>query len=46
MDDDAVVQPGWLSAIIASYADESIGGVGGPVLNMNGDHMHGQERRF
>ena len=31
-----------VSAIIAPYADESIGGVGGPVLNMSGELCMGR----
>ncbi|HEY0520652.1 MAG TPA: glycosyltransferase [Ilumatobacteraceae bacterium] len=32
LDDDAVADPGWLDALTAAFADESVGGVGGRVL--------------
>jgi glycosyltransferase involved in cell wall biosynthesis len=36
IDDDDIAQPGWLASIVASYDDPSVGGVGGPVLDMKG----------
>src|SRR5947209_2222918 len=32
LDDDAMAQPGWLEACIDGYRDETIGGVGGRVI--------------
>jgi glycosyltransferase involved in cell wall biosynthesis len=32
LDDDAAAAPGWLSALVAPYADEAVLGVGGQVL--------------
>src|SRR5579875_2089502 len=34
IDDDAMVQPGWLEALVAAYCDETVGGVGGRVISM------------
>lgn len=36
LDDDAVPLNGWLSAIISGYRDEGVGGVGGPVYDLDG----------
>ena len=36
IDDDAVAEPGWLESIRVAYNDSRIGGVGGPVFNMDG----------
>ncbi len=34
VDDDAMVQPGWLAALVKTYQDETIGAVGGRVIEM------------
>src|SRR5262249_55521041 len=34
IDDDAMVQPGWLDALLATYQDETVGAVGGRVITM------------
>jgi GT2 family glycosyltransferase len=34
IDDDAMVQPGWLDALLASYQDETVGAAGGRVIAM------------
>jgi GT2 family glycosyltransferase len=34
IDDDAMVQPGWLAALINAYDDKTVGAVGGRVINM------------
>ncbi len=36
IDDDAIVEPGWLRSVLEGYGSESIGGVGGPVLDLQG----------
>ncbi|MGE5379410.1 MAG: glycosyltransferase family 2 protein [Candidatus Saccharibacteria bacterium] len=42
IDDDAIAEPGWLAAILTSYTDQTVGGVGGPVLDMNGQLTMGR----
>ena len=42
IDDDAVAQPGWLQSILDAYDDENVGGVGGPVFDMNGNLSMGK----
>ena len=42
IDDDAVAQPGWLNAILNAYDDNRVGGVGGPVFDMNGNLSMGK----
>src|SRR2546421_5083753 len=34
IDDDAMVQPGWLDALLATYQDETVGAAGGRVITM------------
>ncbi len=34
IDDDSMVQPGWLDALVAAYADATIGAAGGRVIGM------------
>lgn len=36
IDDDAVAEPGWLEQILIAYKDDRVGGVGGPVLDIEG----------
>ena len=34
IDDDSMVQPGWLEALVNAYCDETIGAVGGRIIDM------------
>src|SRR6266566_3979715 len=34
IDDDSMVQPGWLEALVDSYRDEIVGAAGGRIINM------------
>ena len=34
IDDDAMVQPGWLDALLATYQDETVGAVGGRIIEI------------
>ena len=38
IDDDAMVQPGWLAALLKTYHDETIGAVGGRIIEMPEPH--------
>ncbi len=42
VDDDALIEPGWMSAILAPFEDARIGGVGGPVLDLEGREVMGR----
>ncbi len=49
VDDDAMVQPGWLAALVKTYRDEAIGAVGGRVIEMPEpycDQVSGSPRMF
>ena len=49
IDDDAMVQPGWLAALIKTYCNETIGAVGGRVIEMPApycDEVRGSPRMF
>ena len=41
LDDDAVPRPGWLAELRHGFADPTVGGVGGPIV----DHVDGHVRR-
>src|SRR5437588_1655980 len=34
IDDDSMVQPGWLEALVNAYSDETVGAVGGRIIDM------------
>lgn len=34
IDDDSMIQQGWLSALVSAYSDETVGAVGGRVIDM------------
>jgi GT2 family glycosyltransferase len=34
IDDDAMMQPGWLDALLATYRDETVGAVGGRIIEV------------
>jgi GT2 family glycosyltransferase len=38
IDDDAMVKPGWLAALIKTYRDETVGAVGGRVIEIPEPH--------
>ena len=38
IDDDAIVEPGWLDALIDTYRDETVGAVGGRIIQMPKPH--------
>src|SRR5438132_919867 len=38
VDDDAMVQPDWLESLIEAYHDETVGGVGGRVIEIPSPH--------
>jgi GT2 family glycosyltransferase len=38
VDDDAMVQPGWLTALVNTYRNEAVGAVGGRVIEMPAPH--------
>ena len=38
VDDDAMVEPGWLDALINTYRDETVGGVGGRIIQVPKPH--------
>ncbi|SRR6266566_2295087 len=38
IDDDAMVQPGWLDALVDTYGDENVGAAGGRVITMPEPH--------
>src|SRR6266566_1597930 len=40
IDDDAMVQPGWLDALLATYLDESVGAVGGRIVELPKPHCN------
>jgi len=42
IDDDAVIEPGWMKAILEPYDDPAVGGVGGPVLDLQGNQVMGR----
>src|SRR3989454_2792541 len=49
VDDDAMVQPGWLESLINAYGDETVGGVGGRVIEIpepHCDQISGSPRMF
>lgn len=43
IDDDSIVRPGWLMNIVAGYVDDSVGGVGGRVLDKPVDILSSKE---
>src|SRR2546430_16558879 len=38
VDDDAMAEPGWLDTLVDTYRDETIGGVGGRIIEMPKPH--------
>ncbi len=45
-DDDAIPRPGWIEALLSSYSNEVIGGVGGPdLVHVNGRPVDGAADR-
>jgi GT2 family glycosyltransferase len=42
IDDDAIIEPGWMNAILGPYEDATVGGVGGPVLDLQGNLVMGR----
>lgn len=49
LDDDSMVQPGWLAALVKAYGDETIGSVGGRIIEMPEpycDEVSGSPRLF
>jgi GT2 family glycosyltransferase len=49
VDDDAMVQPSWLESLIEAYHDETVGGVGGRVIEIPWPHcdlVSGPPRMF
>ena len=49
IDDDAMVQPGWLESLVDAYLDETVGAAGGRVIDMPApycDQVSGPPRLF